>query len=400
MLVLAFGAAHVLFFAALWSTATGYKASSVVGFVMSDRSWIVKTSSELRMCWELDSRRLGDLGLTDDIVLGPQFGSVFNGFDSMGRGMWDMYHTQPNRKSEHGQFDDLYSYARSKNTLKTFLNQWNASMQHIPFDNGMSIVSWDERVPYDSNNRIYGFHDIEHSNTWARGSGLPASINGWQFLDRKTAEWAKDLILINHPDSYGKATQEPYLRTTFHLDNDTVSSNEEGIPYTSVIWIGDKHMTLRASFLELGANCSKSWFPSDLGECLCYKGKPLTEDFRGSQEKFCTGGETYMWGFSSSLATTGLILEAAWSAICFGLWIGSSQNSKAIQSGRSTTGDVRNMVDLSEAIKIDLGQTTGWEKDGQLLKALSKCPPVGLEIKKRQGDDSLGTLTRSLRYEA
>jgi len=133
----------------------------------------------------------------------------------------------------------------------------------------------------------------------------------------------------------------------------------------------------------MGSNAT--WYNSVLGECLCYKGKPVGEDFR--YNKFCTGGGQYIWGFSGSLAFISLIFEAAWCLVCLVLWVSSTERSKLIRCGRSATGDVRNILDLSEAMKKDLRDTTGWTNDSELRKALSGRQAVGFATK-----DACGTI--------
>lgn len=98
MALLTYGVAHVLFFTTIWSAATGYKSTILDGYSMLDKSWVVKTSDDLRLCWSLDTSRVTGLNLTTGVVLGPQFASVFSSFEEIdakaGSGMWSKYTPQ------------------------------------------------------------------------------------------------------------------------------------------------------------------------------------------------------------------------------------------------------------------------------------------------------------------
>jgi len=116
---------------------------------------------------------------------------------------------------------------------------------------------------------------------------------------------------------------------------------------------------------------------------VCYKGKPMTVDFRKPSMRFCTGGDLYVWGFSGSFLLVGFVLEAVWCFLCMYLWAVLSMKSDLAPTTRSATGTVRNILDLSEALKHDLGGNTGWRSDKELRKELKLCPPVGYELRDR-----------------
>jgi len=86
---------HVLLFNTIWGATTGYQSPTVEGFGMWDSDWVVKSSPTLRMCWLLDARGAGELGLVDRVILGPEFGSVFDSIrltrGREGYGMWEAF---------------------------------------------------------------------------------------------------------------------------------------------------------------------------------------------------------------------------------------------------------------------------------------------------------------------
>lgn len=79
-LLLSFAIAHVLFFAAIWSAATGYQSPGVITYAMPDQSWVTKNSDELRICRQLKVQRPELRGFIDGPILGPNYGEVFSSF--------------------------------------------------------------------------------------------------------------------------------------------------------------------------------------------------------------------------------------------------------------------------------------------------------------------------------
>jgi hypothetical protein len=115
ILLLVLGVGHVLFFGTLWSAATGYKSPVQDGYSMPDKSWVTRTSESLRICWNVDHKRLPDIGLESGVVLGPKFGSLFSSFEELNpanvtefqssNGLWDKY----GRISVSDDFRNIYA---------------------------------------------------------------------------------------------------------------------------------------------------------------------------------------------------------------------------------------------------------------------------------------------------
>ncbi|KAK4447312.1 hypothetical protein QBC34DRAFT_440071 [Podospora aff. communis PSN243] len=394
ILLLVLGVGHVLFFSTLWSAATGYKSPVQDGYSMPDKSWVIRTSESLRICWNVDYKRLPGIGLESGVILGPKFGSLFSSFEELnpvdmtefqsGNGLWGNL----GRVSVSEDFRNIYAYARTKYTFDRFMDAYNRKVSNIKSTNatGNDIV-WDSKLPYYGELGPKGFNSVPFDIDGTKAEGPPLTIQGWQFLGEgeEKAKSANEMVWLSQEWWDPWSSPEPktgsrHLRSTFQL-NASLSADALVTAYNSTLWFRGASAHIQAPFLELGKTCANAFFPSLLGECLCYKGEPLTEDFRAG--KFCTSGvdrNQYIWGFSLSLTLIGTILEAVWILISFYLWISSNQMSKLIGSGRSTTGDVRNILDLSGAITSELKRTTGWETDKELRRELSKRRPVGFAM--------------------
>lgn len=117
-----------------------------------------------------------------------------------------------------------------------------------------------------------------------------------------------------------------------------------------------------------------------LGECICYKGRPLTRDFRSDTNKLCIGGDQYIWGFSRSLLFIGLTLEFIWCFACLILLLLSTQQSNLVRYRRPTFGIIRTILDLAESLSRDLGPDTSWYTEKQLREKLLGQQPVGYTV--------------------
>ncbi|KAI3339521.1 hypothetical protein F4824DRAFT_46876 [Ustulina deusta] len=102
--------------------------------------------------------------------------------------------------------------------------------------------------------------------------------------------------------------------------NESIQLGPGVVPYNSTIRLNDSLIPLEAPFLDVGFNCSaypKSNSFNGLGNCVCYKGKPISLDLLSDDKAICNTAPGYVWGFSSYLTRMGLILEATWMLCCF-----------------------------------------------------------------------------------
>lgn len=220
---------------------------------------------------------------------------------------------------------------------------------------------------------------INHTPFVYPPKGLPLSIKGWQFLgvDQHLTTDEQEMFKAE-PPKVPSTTQ--FLRSVFEL-NDSIPYQRRAVPYNSSLWYNGTSIHLRAPFLNSNFNCS--WWATAFGECICYKGKLLAEEFRIDGHKLCTGGGNYTWGFSHFITCVGLVLEFIWCLICLWLWLFSTQQSNLAKHGRPATGAVRSILDLSEVINERLGDNTCWYTDKQLRIALKSSRVVRYATRER-----------------
>ncbi|KAK3689837.1 hypothetical protein B0T22DRAFT_379403 [Podospora appendiculata] len=336
---------------------------------MPDQSWITKSSEQLTLCWLPDPRRMEDNPWRKDVILGPTFGTVFRSLAELPSGADDI---------SSDAFQDIYNYARSKHTLEIFFSHAGVSFQKDLHIN--DSLHWNETGDYDIG--ATGTSSIKYLyETDGRGEiGLPTVVKGWQFLGvgQDSAVDADDIF------------RNELVRSVFRLDESLPQAGM--VPYNSTLWYNGTATALQAPFLNFGTGCR--WSASALGECLCYKGEPMTADFRIREHFICTNGSEYVWGFAGFITQVGIILEAAWCLVCICLWVSATQHSKLARHDRTAIGTVRNMLDLSQAIGEELQGNISLYTDKELRQALKSSDPVGYAVRgRRDGADYLGLVS-------
>ncbi|KAK4214301.1 hypothetical protein QBC37DRAFT_314750 [Rhypophila decipiens] len=343
---------------------------------MPDQSWATKDSADLRLCWLPDAHRPELFGVMDSVILGPSFGDVFTSLVNI-----DYNHIyQTNVRPD----------ARSKFDVEDFLERFRfaipGSFQRDP-DNTTTAIWWnnpdkDRTEPETSYTVNQSSEEVAYKT---QNAGLPTVIKGWQRLGFQQDQMDRQSQLLDFTvytyasiwDAGGglRSLYAPVrvARSDFHLDQ-SVQYKPGAIPYNSTIWYNGATINLTAPFLGFK---SCLWWATPLGECLCYKGRPLTEDFRVEGNQACTGKSEYIWGFSFFITTVGLGLELFWCLICLYLCIYSEKGSELVKYGRSSRGTVRNILDISEILNEELGENRGWHTEKQLLAAVKRCPEVG-----------------------
>ena len=126
---------------------------------------------------------------------------------------------------------------------------------------------------------------------------------------------------------------------------------------------------------------------------MCYKGQPLTQDFRQDSRKLCISGQGYLWGFSRSLVLIGLLLEVVWCYVCITLYLLSRQRSELIRRGKPTSGTVRVILDLSEALIRDLGGNNSWHSEERLRRQLKDHQSVGYLVGDKEEVNHVGLVS-------
>jgi len=269
--------------------------------------------------------------------------------------------------------------------MRWFLGFDTTTPSKPPSSNDTQIYKWEDPTlqSLDDNGLVYV---LSNSSFITR---LPQTINGWQFpgfgQDYEVANQRQDTAVR------GNKVNFPYVE---FRRNDSIPFDPRDplVPYNSTIWYNKTELPLEAPFLEFSKDCH--WSATALGECICYNGIPIVEDFRIESRRLCMSGESYYWGFSSSITSLGLILECVWCFAVVYLLVSSTRGSNLIKLGRSATGPLRGILDLAEVINGELGGNTCLYRDDELGRELSRSHPVGYDITEREdGAKHLGLVS-------
>jgi hypothetical protein len=164
-----------------------------------------------------------------------------------------------------------------------------------------------------------------------------------------------------------------FNESIFNQNGSTPSTSlDPGVlPYNSTIWFNDTPISLSAPFLDVGYNCSVDTVFTTLGNCVCYKGNPISLDLLSDERVICNTAPGYSWGFSSYLTRLGLILEAVWMACCFICYIRLSFCSKLISKDPiRSAGTMRLALDFSESARDDIGPEASHLSESTLKERL------------------------------
>lgn len=248
--------------------------------------------------------------------------------------------------------------------------------------------------------------DFNDYSTWEMSSGdveLGAEIESYLTLPGLYREFTGFQFRLDGGGAANIGSQSPYLtehvpfsNATFQLDSTIPINNSDSfyaswldtVPYNSTLWLNNgTSKALSAPFLNLSSGCGTWMYDtgSILDVCLCYQGKPLTSDFRTADALTCISEDGYVWGFAGVITLVGILLEVCWVLGCFGIWLDMHINSTLFRMNRRSSGTVRNILDIAEAIQRELGRNTGAYAESELKEALKRCAPVGYEIQAGHG---------------
>ncbi|KAF7556461.1 hypothetical protein G7Z17_g1465 [Cylindrodendrum hubeiense] len=211
-------------------------------------------------------------------------------------------------------------------------------------------------------------------------SGIPTALKGWEFKDQ-----GKSYEPVSEWESWQVANYTLDSNNATFLLNRTITQGEGVLPYNSTFTYDNETFELQAPFLDIGKGCKEHrLFFTNLGNCVCYRGQPLEDEFFLPDNLRCVQRHGYVWGLSAVMALIGLCIEAVWVIGCWGLWLDAQVNSELVKFRRGG-GDIRASLDLAESVKRDLGANTSAYSDAELSKDLDKCEPVGYSVEERDG---------------
>jgi hypothetical protein len=228
----------------------------------------------------------------------------------------------------------------------------------------------------------------------ASTTNLYQEIYGWQFagVDEQRIEvlpiWNPEALSVWSSEPTGLSPHEnvesssttsevsfvPY-EATFSLD-ESIIPGPGVVPYNSTIWWDGRRIELEAPFLDVSVGGCSAWLGNSLGACLCRGNEPIMHNFLTQENMQCVGQDGYVWGISSFVCFVGLAMEIVWVIGCYAMYFSAYRQSRLVLGGRSGAGRIRNVLDLAEAIRGDLGEWTGAYQEKALKKALDRCPPV------------------------
>ncbi|KAI0198349.1 hypothetical protein F4808DRAFT_472824 [Astrocystis sublimbata] len=383
---LVFAIGYVVAFPTLWAAATGYSSPSITAYNLNSKAYVPIESEDLRLCYQVNDTRLNGL-VDNNIVLGPSFNELYAfNIDHVPK-PYDAWNFTDKRYST---FESLFTYGKTKNSLLHFLIGNYGPSNETQLLSQAELPSKDPLLPHSTSwnaSSIYieeGWEDLKffyasnHSIPWA-SPGLAPVLQGLQYV--LSPERLVDARFFFNQSS---------LDISKH--NSTISGT---IPYNSTLFLENTTVSLDASFLEFGraSNCT-DWWDATTGVCPCYLGSPLPEDWAIDPEWSCIGTQSNIWGFSSSILLTALILEVVWLLSNRILQWRMAAHSRLIQHNRRNHGMIRHVLDLAETINRDLGPNTCSYIDRDLDYALTQCSPVGYELQEQDGLKHLALVTR------
>ncbi|KAI1363668.1 hypothetical protein F5Y08DRAFT_354276, partial [Xylaria arbuscula] len=397
---------YTLLFPLVWSAATGYVSLSHKLYAMPGDEIVSLDSEHLSLCWVLDptklnlsaplieigpdfSTLLSNSGRTSDNSvresclnltnqdsgkwrkLDLQYGSTGWKAKSADRTIWDVLQATEVELSQN--FVNIQWYAIGRQTLQIGLNAsswldsgWEADLNHT--------------IYYNSPNIFPSSSHTEHCESISGGLHSPfRSVS----LGIPSSAGEGDVVNISPYND----TSEKAFWSNFLLNKST-PLRQGIVPYNSTIQLNDTLVHLDAPFLDLGFNCSSSTSPTSfdsLGNCVCYKGNPISLDLLSEDKAICNTAPGYVWGFSSYLTRLGLILEATWMLCCFVaypwlLFRGKLLHIEPIRSAKV----MRLILDCSEAICNDIGSETKSLREDDLVQLLKNIK-IGYNADTREG---------------
>ncbi|KAI3325339.1 hypothetical protein HD806DRAFT_533008 [Xylariaceae sp. AK1471] len=404
-LLLIYTLGYTLFFALLWSAATGYISLSHKLYAMPGGEVVPLNTEDLALCWVLDHTRLGLSG--SHVEIGPNFSAIL----------------APGSSSEHstshssGTIVSGRSYGNERHDLLYSSGGWRVSSAANNIWDSVNILDvLEERFEEFNNIRRYAltrqFLQIGLNSSHWIDAGTKTNIEGTSVENTTIVDlgWWYNTSLVGLYSSIravqleslrmNSSTQgssnfvdrRPYNESKFEaaywsnfILNESVPLKAGIVPYNSTLQFKGSSIAIAAPFLDIGMNCAGNSIFTSLGNCVCYKGQPIPFDLLSDKKAICNTAPGYVWGFSSSLTYLGLILEAVWMACCFISYPWLSLRSKLlgvepIKSAKT----MRLLLDCSESVCNDIGLVAKELPEEELAERL-KNTRIGYQAEVRDG---------------
>ncbi|KAI3316864.1 hypothetical protein HD806DRAFT_541843 [Xylariaceae sp. AK1471] len=362
-------------------------------------------SADLAICWVLDSARLGlppsfvetgpnfmSFGISiEDWQYGAQTPCFRNntnvsevvdhklryttgGWNPKGmETIWDHFSYNDSVTKSSANFRNIYAYALSAQSLQIIFNgtSWVSSAAAAT----LSPPSADTTTTITTTTTGVTSVDWRYNQSMciARPPGLPNSLIETPGYIGPGESQASILPLKQSVD-YSPFNESGFEETRLYryAINNSIPRGKPGmIPYNSTLWLNNTAFKLPAPFLDIGLNCSGNRLWNSLGNCICYKGKPILPDLLDTQNAICTTAPGLRWGFSTNLVRLGLILEAVW-LFCYLLtYLCLFGRSKLLSlEPIRTAGSMRSVLECSRSILDDLGSDATNYSEQDLLQKL------------------------------
>lgn len=137
--------------------------------------------------------------------------------------------------------------------------------------------------------------------------------------------------------------------------------NVSSFSYDSVFWINGHNLGPEANQLILGLP----------GRCWNNSWVDAYDNFL-NPPTICKQTNGYIYGFSTMLTLIFAAFEIIWAVGMFGVWWDANKASEMNRWGLRRNGVLRNVTDLSEAMRRDLGNSTCSYSNDELEKSLKK----------------------------
>ncbi|KAI1751603.1 hypothetical protein F4782DRAFT_180227 [Xylaria castorea] len=408
-ILLIYTLAYTLIFPLVWGTATGYLSLSHKLYAMPGGDIVPLNSEDLSLCWVLDPTRPELPMSTPHIEDGPKFSTIFSAQPSSSHTKSDVCLNEYDQGSEYSyKYDLRYDISgwivkpwspSVRNTIWSFLE----GTKRTSSENFMNIQRYALtrqflQIGLDVKNwALFGWETDLGKSVMKREE--PVTFDWWEKAESSTEPQCKNVsrdglypilraVTLEEPGELLPTQYEPisvnsrpYNESTlgtaywslFTLDQ-SVRPGPGIVPYNSTIRLHGRPITLDAPFLDVGFNCSS--YPdsspfNSLGNCVCYKGQPISLSVLNDDRAICVTAPGYVWGFSGYLARVGLILEAVWMASCFVaypwlLYRGKLLHTEPAKSAKA----MRLILDCSEAVRKDVGTDTERLREEQLVQRL------------------------------